>query len=162
MFITPVGINNQYAFKAKYTNPSGKTVDVSQKAINRAETTAYIRKTVDKAMKECPEKILYNAADDYIVGKRLYFTIDENGKCVISNKEFPEICYKGEIKGSDYSFMQREADEIEAYSVIPKHGCSYSDELGAVRSLGIGGRKYAYILPDGSIEITHPEWAPED
>lgn len=157
MYISPVKMTKQYAFGAKYTNPNGRTVDVSQKAIKQAETMAYIRNTVDEAMGKCPAEILYNPDHDFLNSKKLYFTIDENGKCVISNKEIPAVQYKGEIIGTDYSFGRGEASEIYACGVKP--GDRYSDENGSIRADGVG-YKFAHVLSDGSVSIDYPEWAP--
>lgn len=161
MFISPIYASNQYNFGAKYTNPNGKTVEVSENAIEQAETMAYIRYTVNEAMKKCPEAILRNPAGGNIGGKKLYFTIDENGKCVITNEEIPTILYKGEIKGDRHSFSRRKADEIDAYKQCLGRKAHYSDENGSIRANG-DGLKFAHVLSDGSVEITYPEWAPED
>jgi len=161
MHISSVGFNTKIAFGTLYTNPSGKKVDVSDSAIQQAKTMTYIRNTVDKAMEECPQEVLDNARDSYLFNDRLYFTIDENGKCVISNEEMPRILYKGTIKSDKRSLSNREASEIDACKLQIRCKEHYSDENGSIRADGMG-YKFAYALPDGRFEIHHPEWSPED
>lgn len=162
MFISSVGFNNKIAFGTLYTNPDGSKVDVSDNAIRQARTTTYIRNKVNEAMKECPQEVLDKAINACSYDTKLYFTIDVNGKCVISNKEIPRIKYEGIIKSNDFALSNRRAYEICASKLPIGHEGDYSDEGGAIRSHGYSGYKFAHVLPDGQFKIDHPEWAPKD
>ncbi len=160
MAISSVGFNNNVNFGTLYTNPSGKKVDVSDNAIQQARTMTYIRNTVDKAMETCPQEVL-NDARGNCYDEKLYFTIDENGKCVISNEKIPRVVYKGTINSGNCSLSERRASEINACKQISKITEFYSDENGAIRANG-SGYKFAHAFPGGQFEIHHPEWAPTD
>lgn len=157
MFVSPVGFNNPYAFRAKYTNPDGRTVDVSQETINRVESTAYIRTTVDKAMQKVPKNVLRKAENGVNGNKKLYFAINEEGKCVISNKKVPMILYSGEINSSPVSIMKKQAGQIKTIKYFPEYRASYVDNYGILKTEGTWGDEYARILPNGKVDITAPE-----
>ena len=88
------GIQNCYNqnFKALYKNPDGKTIDVKQETIDKAETGTYIRRRVEETLKD---KI------GLPLSGRASFVINTNGDCMILPASFGFIKYAGYIKTAE-------------------------------------------------------------
>lgn len=150
MLISPV------SFKALYKNPDGTVAHVGNDKIKQAKTTAKIKQIVDEKLNNSSTNT-YTADCDKYGAKKLYFTIDENGKCVISGKKIPKIIYSGNITTASkyiHPSSQNKISTMQAFNT--SNNTKYLYEHGKILDTDTQ-KAFARLAKDGEIEILQPK-----